>query len=96
MLTEGMSSFADKTAIVGTHLMPLLDFASKAVPSYQHEDTPIFLFATAGMRLVPQRAQEELMREACIFSQQNYRFSINSCKAQFRIISGDLEGYSIF
>jgi Golgi apyrase len=74
-------------------LKPLLDFATEVIPNNMHKDTPLFLFATAGMRLVPLTERNAIMKEACSFSRQNYQFYIDSCASNFRTISGELEGF---
>ena len=47
-----LSSFTDDPSKAGKELQPCLDKAKDAVPKRQHKTTPIFLGATAGMRLL--------------------------------------------
>ena len=47
-----ISSFADDPSGAGRELKPCLDKAKDAVPKPQQSATPIFLGATAGMRLL--------------------------------------------
>ncbi|KAI9104756.1 nucleoside phosphatase family-domain-containing protein [Phlyctochytrium arcticum] len=90
----GISTFATSPNTVGTHhLKPLLDFANATIPERRHAQTPIYLLATAGMRLVDQKARDAVLQTACDFVRQNYKFSIASgCDMHFRVISGELEG----
>ncbi|KAI7126713.1 hypothetical protein KC324_g17511, partial [Hortaea werneckii] len=58
----GISTFGTKPEMVGSgHLKELVDFALSIVPKDEVEDTPIFLLATAGMRLLPNNQREEVL-----------------------------------
>ncbi|KAJ7422608.1 ectonucleoside triphosphate diphosphohydrolase 8-like protein [Pitangus sulphuratus] len=48
----GISSYADDPAGAGASLRPCLDKAMQIVPAEQQRDTPTYLGATAGMRLL--------------------------------------------
>ncbi|XP_076211472.1 ectonucleoside triphosphate diphosphohydrolase 8-like [Aptenodytes patagonicus] len=48
----GISSYADDPAGAGTSLKPCLDKAMEIVPAEQQRETPTYLGATAGMRLL--------------------------------------------
>ncbi|OWK54655.1 Ectonucleoside triphosphate diphosphohydrolase 8 [Lonchura striata] len=48
----GISSYADEPAGAGASLKPCLDRAMKIVPAEQQRETPTYLGATAGMRLL--------------------------------------------
>ncbi len=74
-------------------MRPLLDFAASTIPTSQHSSTPIFLFATAGMRLVPLSAQTRLLNEACSLVRSEYGFLVApgyGCDMAFQVISGIL------
>ena len=47
-----ISSFVNDPSQAGRELQPCLDKAKDTVPYQQHSATPIFLGATAGMRLL--------------------------------------------
>eukprot|EP00753_Platysulcus_tardus_P008324 PLAT15899.1.p2 GENE.PLAT15899.1~~PLAT15899.1.p2 ORF type:complete len:490 (-),score=217.63 PLAT15899.1:37-1506(-) len=48
----GISSYADNPQAIAASLKPLIDYAKTLVPKKQWASTPIFLRATAGMRLL--------------------------------------------
>lgn len=48
----GISSFAGSVGDLGNYLDDLIDSAKQVVPADQQASTPIYLFATAGMRLL--------------------------------------------
>ncbi|KAF9014126.1 nucleoside phosphatase family-domain-containing protein [Cyathus striatus] len=94
----GISSFTDNPQDVGTYLRPLLAHAREHVPpSLQHE-TPIFLLATAGMRLLNSEQQAQILDETCHFLDRHSNFKIDSpsevgpCGSSVRIITGEEEG----
>lgn len=49
---SGISSYADNATKAGDSLKPCLDKAMKIIPAEQQRDTPVYLGATAGMRLL--------------------------------------------
>jgi len=52
LVMHSISSFAHDPSKAGPELQPCLDKAKDVVPRQQHATTPIFLGATAGMRLL--------------------------------------------
>ncbi|NXX77678.1 ENTP8 diphosphohydrolase, partial [Urocolius indicus] len=55
----GISSYADNPAGAGASLKPCLDKALELIPAEQQRDTPIYLGATAGMRLLREQNSTE-------------------------------------
>ncbi|KAI8576095.1 hypothetical protein K450DRAFT_258434 [Umbelopsis ramanniana AG] len=88
----GISTYAGKTKDIGDHLKMLLDFAEEVVPATEHKQTPIFLMATAGMRLLPKEDQEDILSATCNYIKKNSGFKLENCNKQIKIISGELEG----
>jgi Golgi apyrase len=70
----------------------LLDFSKEVVPEDSHASTPIFLMATAGMRLLPENQQTELLSTTCNYIRKHTSFFISDCDSHVRIIPGELEG----
>lgn len=51
-LGPGISKFAHKTRELKTYLHACMQKAKKIIPLAQHRQTPVYLGATAGMRLL--------------------------------------------
>ena len=88
----GISTFATFPAGVGPYLKPLIDFAVSVIPSSAHATTPIYLLATAGMRLLPQSQQSAILSATCTYLKQSYNFRLHDCTNNIRIITGEEEG----
>lgn len=59
--TRGISSFADDPAAVGPYIAALVDEALPYIDEDKVETTPIYLKATAGMRLLPDEDQAAIL-----------------------------------
>ncbi|KAL4905000.1 hypothetical protein BDW74DRAFT_153926 [Aspergillus multicolor] len=89
----GVSTFADRPEEIGPeHLAELLDFARDIVPDDAVKETPIFLLATAGMRLVPDVKQKLLLDHVCSYARENYDFALPDCDVHIQVIPGVTEG----
>ncbi|PPQ66190.1 hypothetical protein CVT26_011049 [Gymnopilus dilepis] len=94
----GLSSLEGKPEDVGNYLRPLLSHAREHIPPSLHKDTPLFLLATAGMRLLPPKKQAEILLETCRFLVHHSDFkidvpsSVGPCGSSVRIITGEEEG----
>ncbi|KAF8197595.1 nucleoside-diphosphatase [Pholiota molesta] len=94
----GLSSLADKPDDVGAYLRPLLAHAREHIPPSLHKDTPLFLLATAGMRLLSPKKQADILLETCRFLVTHSHFKIDEpstvgpCGSSVRIITGEEEG----
>ena len=87
----GISTFGTRPQDVADYLRPLIEFASSVIPTSELASTPIYLLATAGMRLLPPEQQAAVLNSACLFL-RSYPFSLPDCSEQVRIISGEEEG----
>ena len=98
VLVPGISSFAENPKGVSEYLQPFLDYVRTHLPPSVEVDTPIFLLATAGMRLLTQEQQVEILEETCHFFKTQSRFRIDNpssagpCGSSIRIITGEEEG----
>ncbi|KAG6816694.1 hypothetical protein H0H87_003782 [Tephrocybe sp. NHM501043] len=94
----GISSFGNNPAGVGKYLQPLLSHARKHIPPSLEKETPLFLLATAGMRLLDPISQANVLQEACRFLTRHSTFkidgptSVGPCGSSVRIITGEEEG----
>ena len=89
----GISTFGEKAAQVGPdHLAPLLAHAIKHIPSDEIENTPIFLLATAGMRLLPDWQQRAVLQSICTYTRATTNFILPDCDLHIQVIPGETEG----
>lgn len=92
-IKPGVSTFGDHPGDVGRdHLQRLLDHALTIVPEDQVEDTPIFLMATAGVRLLEPIQQKALLSEICSYARKHTKFSLPECNLHIQVIPGETEG----
>jgi len=98
VVVTGISSFAKNPQGVADYLRPFLDYARAHLPPSVEADTPVFLLATAGMRLLTEEQQVGILKETCHFfkTQSNFRIdkpsSAGPCGSNIRIITGEEEG----
>ena len=74
------------------YLAPLFDHARSIIPPSQLAQTPVYILATAGMRLVPDSQSSAILRGACKYIRDSTPFRLKDCEEQVRIISGEEEG----
>ncbi|KAI0273519.1 nucleoside phosphatase family-domain-containing protein [Gloeopeniophorella convolvens] len=94
----GLSSFAEDPDGIPAYLAPLLRHAQTYIPPSLHSQTPLFLLATAGMRLLSAEQQATVLETTCQFLRFHSDFRIDSpspvgpCGSSVRIITGEEEG----
>lgn len=92
-IKPGVSSFSKKPERVGPdHIEPLLDHVLDVVPSGAIQDTPFFLLATAGMRLLPHTDQSRILTNVCSYVQEKTELLLPECNAHVKVIDGKTEG----
>lgn len=92
-IQPGVSSFADRPELIGPdHLAELLKHAREIVPDDAVRDTPIFLLATAGMRLLPNLERQLLLDQVCSYARANSDFLLPDCDVHIQVIPGVTEG----
>lgn len=90
MYQSGISTFVYKPYATSDYLDPLLEFAAKHIPSRKHAETPLYILATAGMRLLTHAEQEAILDVLRVDIPLKYQFHFTSTHAA--VISGKQEG----
>ncbi|KAL6475383.1 hypothetical protein MHYP_G00164230 [Metynnis hypsauchen] len=87
---KGISSYSAEPKKAGESLKECMDEASVTIPNHRHHETPVYLGATAGMRLLKMEndAASEKVLESVEGFLQTYPFSYQGA----RIITGQEEG----
>lgn len=88
----GLATLHDSPKELEHHIKSLLRLASDVVPKSQHYRTPIFVHATAGMRLLPPNQQEFVLKSVCSILQNDSDFYVPDCASHVNIIDGETEG----
>ena len=80
------------------YLSPLLSHAMEHIPPSQHRNTPIYILATAGMRLLPEDTRKAILAATCNTLRKEYPFVLDKpgelgpCGDSVRVASGEEEG----
>ncbi|KAH7035671.1 nucleoside phosphatase family-domain-containing protein [Microdochium trichocladiopsis] len=92
-IRPGVSTFGDHPEDIGPeHLKSLIKHAQDVVPLDKQPDTPIFLMATAGMRLLPVVQQRAVLDQICTYFRAETKFSLPDCSSHIQVIPGSTEG----
>ncbi|KAI9053151.1 hypothetical protein LZ554_003417 [Drepanopeziza brunnea f. sp. 'monogermtubi'] len=92
-IKPGVSTFGHRPDAVGPeHLKELLDHALNIIPEDQVKDTPIFLMATAGVRLLEPLQQKALLNSICTYARAHTELSLPDCDLHIQVIPGETEG----
>ena len=54
-LFPGISELASSPEKASDYIYPLLSFAALHIPKNKHQETPLYILCTAGMRVLPDR-----------------------------------------
>lgn len=89
----GISTFGTHPHDVGPdHLDKLFKHALKYVPKDEVENTPLFLLATAGMRILPDLQRKSVLDEVCAYARKATKFQLLDCDLHVQVIPGETEG----
>lgn len=64
-IKPGLSAYKDKPSDAGASLLPLLAHAKTKIPAEEIAKTPVFLMATAGLRMVGEAAKDAILQSVC-------------------------------
>ncbi|XP_016360268.1 ectonucleoside triphosphate diphosphohydrolase 1-like isoform X1 [Sinocyclocheilus anshuiensis] len=87
---KGISSYSANPQGAGASLQLCMEEAKQKIPAHRHPETPVYLGATAGMRLLRMENEEasDKVLDSVAHSLKSYPFSYQGA----RIISGQEEG----
>lgn len=92
----GLSTFGKKKKgsydLWNDHFEELIENAQQIIPSNLHNATPIYVQATAGMRLLPTKDRNRILDETCQILSEKSEFIIQPCNEHVEVIDGDTEG----
>ncbi|KAF1964012.1 hypothetical protein BU23DRAFT_83730 [Bimuria novae-zelandiae CBS 107.79] len=89
----GISTFGSHPHDVGPdHLDKLFHHALKYVPKDEVANTPLFLLATAGMRILPDLQRKSVLKEVCAYARKTTKFQLPDCDLHVQVIPGETEG----
>ncbi|CAN3357446.1 golgi apyrase [Diutina catenulata] len=92
-ITPGVSSFEHKPDKVWSdHYRELMQFAAERIPQKNHADTPVFVLATAGMRMLKKDRQQKLLKTICKSLKDHSGFRVDACDDYVQVIDGETEG----
>ena len=89
-ITPGLSSCASDPSSASQYIEPLLRFAAINIPKEKHRETPLFILATAGMRLLPTQTQTAILDDLRTDIPKNYSFLFPANHVE--VITGKEEG----
>ncbi|CAL8342812.1 unnamed protein product [Lota lota] len=89
-IKPGISELATTPEKSSDYIYPLLSFAAQHIPKNKHQETPLYILCTAGMRILPESQQEAILEDlrTDIPVQFNFLFS----DSHVEVISGKQEG----
>ncbi|KAK0527100.1 Golgi apyrase [Tilletia horrida] len=90
----GISSFATHTQDLPEYLGQLFAHAVDVIPHPMLSSTPVYLLATAGMRLLTDAQQHDILTTTCNFIKTRTPFKIGDaqCTDHVKVITGEEEG----
>lgn len=89
-IEPGLSSIADHPSRACNYMLPLLEYAAESVPEKHHRETPLYILATAGMRLLHSKQQTAILDDLKTGIPKKFNFSFTENSVE--IITGKQEG----
>ncbi|KAL5106281.1 Ectonucleoside triphosphate diphosphohydrolase 4 [Taenia crassiceps] len=88
-VTPGLSSFASDPSSAQSYIASLLSFAARNIPKRHHAITPLYILATAGMRLLNDSQQDDIWSMVRKTVKSEFTFKFDDSWAQ--TVSGYFE-----
>uniref|UniRef100_A0A673H5W4 nucleoside-triphosphate phosphatase n=1 Tax=Sinocyclocheilus rhinocerous TaxID=307959 RepID=A0A673H5W4_9TELE len=89
-IKPGISEYASTPDKASDYISPLLSFAAQHIPKNKHQETPLYILCTAGMRVLPESQQEALLEDLRTDIPVNFNFLFSDSHVE--VISGKQEG----
>ncbi|XP_020508586.1 ectonucleoside triphosphate diphosphohydrolase 7 [Labrus bergylta] len=89
-IKPGISTLAKTPTQASDYLHPLLSFAAAHVPRTKHKETPLYILCTAGMRLLPESQQADILED--LITDVPLEFDFLFSRSHAEVISGKQEG----
>ncbi|KAM7009628.1 ectonucleoside triphosphate diphosphohydrolase 7-like [Tautogolabrus adspersus] len=89
-IKPGISTLAKTPTQASDYLHPLLSFAAANVPKTKHKETPLYILCTAGMRLLPESQQADILED--LITDVPLEFDFLFSRSHAEVISGKQEG----
>ena len=87
---QGISSRVNQPSEASSYIDPLLSFAAQQIPEHKHKETPLYILATAGMRMLPVADQEAILDDLRVDIPLKFNFHFTSSHVE--VITGKQEG----
>lgn len=96
-IKPGLSTFNKQGKMYGKDIWDdyfedIYDEIKKIIPKSNRKETPVFIQATAGMRLLPTIERDRILKETCNVFHKETDFQIYPCDEHVEVIDGDIEG----
>ncbi|XP_071947091.1 ectonucleoside triphosphate diphosphohydrolase 4-like isoform X2 [Antedon mediterranea] len=89
-IKPGLSTFSENPEDASEYIKPLLKFAGSHIPKNKHAETPLYILATAGMRMLPESQQKAILEDLIHDVPKDFDFLFSD--THFEVISGKQEG----
>ncbi|KAJ7994195.1 hypothetical protein DPEC_G00263390 [Dallia pectoralis] len=89
-IKPGISELAKSPQKASDYVHPLLSFAAQHIPKHKHQETPLYILCTAGMRVLSDSQQEALLEDLRTDIPVHFNFLFSDSHVE--VISGKQEG----
>ncbi|XP_010874293.1 ectonucleoside triphosphate diphosphohydrolase 4 isoform X2 [Esox lucius] len=89
-IKPGISELANSPEKASDYIHPLLSFAAQHIPKHKHQETPLYILCTAGMRVLSDSQKEALLEDLRTDIPVHFNFLFSDSHVE--VISGKQEG----